>query len=47
MPGLEGRKHLYHMVPKVLWDELKGKRQPYFPLTYEQVAPRAWYLVVS
>ena len=37
MQGREGRKHLYHMAPKVLWGELKGKRQPYFPPTYEQV----------
>lgn len=37
MQGREGRKHLYHMVPKVLWEHLKGNWQPYFPPTYEQV----------
>ena len=37
MQGLEGRKHLYHMVPKVSWEKLKSSRQPYFPPTYEQV----------
>ena len=37
MQGLDGRKPLYHMVPKAAWEGLKGKRQPYFPPTYKQV----------